>query len=540
MMGRDPAAFQVKLKAAVDALDRAGVAALCEELIRELATGEEPYPRDWARRHLKTLRDGRFFDHVALVADWFLRMHPDEAWIARDLAQGLIDNGHVTAAIAVLERVRDGDLAPAIRCEVVGLLGRAHKQIYLDGNPKLDQTKAALRDAIRFYFEIYRGDPKEHSWHGINFVSLAMRAERDGVSGLEALPPATQVARDILGVIAARDLEDKRETWDYANAAEAHIALGDHAAAGKALVKFVAHASVNAFALGGTYRQLTQLIQLDTRSAEQQLLIDIVRSALLHRENGGFIADASEVRERADPGHVEQGLERVFGTESYVMHSWLVTGLRRAAAVARIKRRGRTLGTGFIIPGTALDPAWDHQVLLTNNHVVSRQPMIGQLSPGEAEIAFDGVDTGGPFRVAGAPLFESPIRELDVTVLRLDRPVAGVAAIPLAAALPAISTPPPRMCVIGHPLGSELAFSLQDNHLLGVSPQRIHYRSPTEQGMSGGPVFDEQWDLVAIHRRGEKGIPRLDDATQTYDANEGVPIQTIVAAIQQQVAARGT
>jgi hypothetical protein len=123
--------------------------------------------------------------------------------------------------------------------------------------------------------------------------------------------------------------------------------------------------------------------------------------------------------------------------------------------------------------------------------------------------------------------------------------VAGLAPCPLAKRLPTLGDgADPRVYVIGHPEGRELAFSLQDNRLLdhegppGGLPSLggrvlLHYRAPTEPGSSGSPVFDQgNWTVVGMHHAGGDFMRRLNGASGTYAANEGVWIQSIAAAVR--------
>jgi hypothetical protein len=129
-------------------------------------------------------------------------------------------------------------------------------------------------------------------------------------------------------------------------------------------------------------------------------------------------------------------------------------------------------------------------------------------------------------------------------VLRLQGAVAGVAPFPLAAALPRIKTNT-GICVVGHAGGSELAFSFQDSELLdhegppdgkplipGVS--RVHYRAPTQAGNPGSPVFNADWEVIAMHHMGNRdGLPRLNGKAGTYAAREGISIVSIREAIER-------
>jgi V8-like Glu-specific endopeptidase len=89
------------------------------------------------------------------------------------------------------------------------------------------------------------------------------------------------------------------------------------------------------------------------------------------------------------------------------------------------------------------------------------------------------------------------------------------------------------MYVIGHPKGRDLELSLQDNYLLGFDDMLVHYRTPTEKGSSGSPVFEpEDWRVIALHHKGNEEMKRLDGKDGTYEANEGISILKLQAETQ--------
>jgi V8-like Glu-specific endopeptidase len=88
--------------------------------------------------------------------------------------------------------------------------------------------------------------------------------------------------------------------------------------------------------------------------------------------------------------------------------------------------------------------------------------------------------------------------------------------------------------VIGHPRGlNQPQFSLQDNLLLDYDRTYVHYRSPTEPGSSGSPVFDNKWALIALHHAGAVDTPKLNQRGGSYAANEGIRLSAIVEALRQ-------
>jgi len=84
-----------------------------------------------------------------------------------------------------------------------------------------------------------------------------------------------------------------------------------------------------------------------------------------------------------------------------------------------------------------------------------------------------------------------------------------------------------RLVAIGHPAGRSLSLSLYDNRVLDADAKYIHYRTPTEPGSSGSPVFNKNWDLAALHHAGSLQLPRLNGKLGVYPANEGIRIEVI-------------
>jgi V8-like Glu-specific endopeptidase len=108
------------------------------------------------------------------------------------------------------------------------------------------------------------------------------------------------------------------------------------------------------------------------------------------------------------------------------------------------------------------------------------------------------------------------------------------APVPVAAALP-LADGKQRAYIIGHPRGRKLSFSIHDNFLLDHDERVLHYRSPTEPGSSGSPVFNDDWELIGLHHRGSNHLRRLHGAEGSYPANEGIWIQAILRRTQTEL-----
>lgn len=228
--------------------------------------------------------------------------------------------------------------------------------------------------------------------------------------------------------------------------------------------------------------------------------------------------------------------------------------------VCRIEIQDRAFGTGFL-----LGP----DVVMTNYHVV--EPVVtGKQghSPGDVGCRFDykrmkdgkvlnrGKVYGllddeddwlldhspySPADLASEPRTALPQPdELDYALLRLE----GAPGDEAVGEKPEPGAPPrgwievthkpynfapdTPLFIAQHPKGAPLKLALDTNAVIGLNENgtRVTYRTNTDPGSSGSPVFDQNWKLVALHHAGDP-----DSIMPTY--NEGIPLTAITTLLQQ-------
>jgi V8-like Glu-specific endopeptidase len=498
----------------------------CQVLIAGLRDGTVGLDDRLARHVLRLLRRKRLFGRMASMSEALLAAGHRSAGIRCDYAQALIDQGMPAAALDMLEGAAHDATDPADASEARGLLGRAFKQMYINS-----ADVRWLVEAVAVYSGAYQRDPVRCGWHGINAAALLKRAARDGIV-LGDFPDPDPVAQGILNGVETRWVDSSRPStaWDAAVAIEACLVLDRPNDALRWLQRYVEDPRADAFELSSTLRQLVEVWRLDARTEPGCRLLPVIRAAVLGREEGARIE--LEQRDLAGRHEPDEALEKVLGQSGMVSHTWYRRGLGRSLAVARVEHEGgRPVGTGFLVASSSLGRT-SGLLLVTNSHVLSPNPSTDEtLSPDRAVASLSAAsDHNGARRSRVAEIvWTSPPRDLDVTVARLEQPVDDIEPCPVTSARPRLDGKQ-RVYVIGHPEGRELSYSIDDNVLLDYDDRVMHYRAPTEHGSSGSPVFNRDWDVVAVHHAGRLDMPRL-HGEGAYPANEGIWIEAVRTAM---------
>jgi V8-like Glu-specific endopeptidase len=87
------------------------------------------------------------------------------------------------------------------------------------------------------------------------------------------------------------------------------------------------------------------------------------------------------------------------------------------------------------------------------------------------------------------------------------------------------------LSIAQHPNHEPLQLAFDSEAIIGVNSNRtrVRYRTNTEEGSSGSPCFNANWELVALHHSGDPNFEKLHKA----EYNEGVPIDMIYGLLKQ-------
>ena len=275
------------------------------------------------------------------------------------------------------------------------------------------------------------------------------------------------------------------------------------------------------------------------------------RTAKAVGERAGSSALESLGVESVGDGTVEQlGLERIIGRNELLGVQYLDGGQVASTAVGRIAIRneqGTTLGYGT---GSLIFP----RLLLTNNHVLADETIAANSI---VEFNYQENVKGEllpvvQFRLEPQTFFAtSPAKELDFTIVAVAEKADDGTSLtsfgykPLHAMEGEILAGE-SVTIIQHPNGEPKQIALRENLVLKfpeAGDRFLHYQTDTTPGSSGSPVYNDQWEVVALHH---SGYPRRDAAGNIlatdgriwkkemgehridWIANEGIRIRAIV------------
>jgi endonuclease G len=212
------------------------------------------------------------------------------------------------------------------------------------------------------------------------------------------------------------------------------------------------------------------------------------------------------------------GLERMLGgTRDFLSIEFFEAGLRAAHPVGRLQTP-LSLGTGFLVtPG----------ILLTNNHVLPDEE-----TAGGSVLEMDAEENriGDPkairtFRLDPGRFFATD-GPLDFTFVAVSpeaedgTPIDGYGCHPLIAGEGKILVGH-SVNIVQHPAGRPKSVVVHNSKLIFLSneikaDEFCYYTSDTDEGSSGAPVFNNHWEVIALHH---SAVPKRNSAGQLLDRN---------------------
>lgn len=220
--------------------------------------------------------------------------------------------------------------------------------------------------------------------------------------------------------------------------------------------------------------------------------------------------------------------------------SFLAKGVQTSKAVAKveIKRSSKVtdVGTGFLFKLVDSDDV----LFMTNNHVISDQEDITKtriIFDYELDIEGDTLPSES-FKIdPKGPWYTSSVTEYDVTIFKLideENKLDEFGYLELNE----ISTEKDDFVnIIQHPGGQLKQISLYHNIVTHTDDRIVQYLTDTLKGSSGAPVFNSDWEVVALHHSGGKSKPWEPPLpTGIKSRNEGISITPIIQFIKENYA----
>lgn len=524
-----------------------------------------PPPDGEAARLIKALRANRCFSDLLRVTDRLLSIGYDAPPVATFMAQALIEQDQLSVAEQTLKALLQDPADGAATSEAHGLLGRLYKQRFVATAPH-DRRRAGiyLGAAVAQHAAAYESDP---IWHGSNIVALTWRAEQESlaVDGFEAAR-AAHVLLDKARAEKERERTSLRtpSPWVDAAMAQALMAQGDwdQAASCYAAYAQAVFRAKDAFMLMGDYRQLREIWQIRHDDDPSRSVILAQLAGMIAALPGGHLTETGsslraladrldDVASRDDPvsrqSQHEEQREALIDGNALMPRNLLRQLDENSRFVCQIvdcrmhKMNRLSGGTGFLVNDGMFRNRARGVVLATNAHVLSESGAGKSVAAAEAQVIFhnwNGEDRSREFTV-GEILWSSPPEAHDLCLAEISELPGDTRSIPISKQPSHYEVPTPsldqkigRAYLIGHPKGRDLEYSFETpgviDHELHKGPngvRRVHYRSPTEAGSSGSPVFDgETAEVIGIHRAAVHqpidGSPKAFSADD-YFANEG-------------------
>lgn len=206
---------------------------------------------------------------------------------------------------------------------------------------------------------------------------------------------------------------------------------------------------------------------------------------------------------------------------------FLELGVERAKAVCRIEAifdGATSTGTGFRV---------GDRTILTNHHVVfdeedANKPASAVQVSFNYQLGFDGqplvpvtFNTISDGLRGGDSVDDWALVEVDAEL------PADLPKLPIGAPSKPVAVGD-RVAIIQHPKGLHKKIALAHNLVRFVGDKHVQYWTDTDEGSSGAPVFNEKWEVVALHHASAE----IGAADEYGFRNQGIAIEYVKSLIE--------
>lgn len=210
--------------------------------------------------------------------------------------------------------------------------------------------------------------------------------------------------------------------------------------------------------------------------------------------------------EKVAPENLDIAFERYVGNNDLLPINYLEIGYQKSKSVGRIRYFDKTIGKNALATGFLISP----DLVITNHHVFQssdsfenpfiefdyaygedgkeEQKIVFALDPKKFFFSYEQLD----FTIIGVNTSDESsshkIAERGYLVLDPDIGKAGVGDF---------------ATIIQYPDGDYQQIALRENKVLDISnPNALIYSTDTSNGSSGSAVFNDQWQVIALHSAG--------------------------------------
>lgn len=215
---------------------------------------------------------------------------------------------------------------------------------------------------------------------------------------------------------------------------------------------------------------------------------------------------------RPDPQKIPEIKETIIHTDDTVTFEFMRAGLQTAASVMKLQvpsfeygqPRIQSNGTAMIFLGTG----WllSDSLVITNHHVINAR-MDNEPNAADNDLHLQAQGTVALFdfdsdSIQGNEVAAQELvawnEELDYAVIRI--PSSGRTPLSCVKKIVDIKNDSIAVNIVQHPGGRSKRYGIRNNLVSASTQSELRYFTDTESGSSGSPVFNDQWQVVALHR----------------------------------------